>query len=1116
MKHFLPFLIFLGVFSFAISYGNNNLAWKSGNMTGVAKTHADLILISGGSKNPSYVYSSEFLIKGFSENSSWVVPDGKQILGAGAIQGTIISYYPFTPLAGVLVKAGDTVAMTNDSGYYSLNLIEGQYDVEFLRPGYDTLVVPLTVIADSIVFYDDTLHHYPYRPACAYAEVIDDDSACLVTWCKPAGPQLLVYDDGNAENYIAWDSSFRINAVRFTPDTYPATVKGGQFFFGAVPSFGQPITVVVYADDGAGGLPGTLLDSVSFVAGSMTGWITVNGLNATISSGDFYLGILFQCDSLNCLSLGVDETDPDAGKSYSRNVTAGEPWMLSSVQDFMIRAIVDEPVQPSGGKAFVLDNGSGLPGLTSVGEKNTATVREIDASESYIHYLLYRFTNIDPLIGPYSGSMAVLTIDITDTTFLIGGTTWVCIAPGWVAFAVQAIYNDGLESEMKFTEPVAHNLFADVNITVLSGCDTLPLQGATVTLSGGEYPYDTLVQQTSGGGIASFPDIIKGIYEISISGTRFATYSDSYYIQDDFATEIMLQVNPVKPENLSVDGLTLLATWEPPQTDQAGSISDTSALQGYAVYLDGSLLGQTQELYWDFSPYCLNFGQNYTAAVAGVYCTGVGEADTAVFASYYLPPPQNLTASTTSSVGYGTVTFSWEMPDTTCTTCTPVSFFLYRDGTPIGELPAENLSYTVTDYSPAEECLALSAIFDLGCMGFPGQFGESALTEEVCVDVTLGLDIPFSEDWSSGQFETNLWTPGQNWVIAGTGDSPSPAARFVSEPTLTSYSSALQSHWINALFTDTLMPYDIFLYYDLKLQSAVNSSTEKMAVEVCGADGWTRIKEYMNVENLDLLQERLSISQLAKNRIFMIRFIAEGENTANIDWWETDNISVKAELTGVAPANLTTSVYGSQGNDILLLWYPPATDKYGGVSQNKYTGFFEPGSSEKIERIAVSELLGYNIYRRAYYSYEPGSGFGAGLWSLLSTTGPSDTLYIDINPASPETNCFEYYVTSLFGQGESSPSNTEDQCFYVGVKDNSVSGAAIYPNPANEWVHIILPEHCFRARVVNNLGTEVKRYDKAMSREMIINVKNYVPGTYFVEFLQSNSGPVVMKLVVSK
>ncbi|HNX43148.1 MAG TPA: GEVED domain-containing protein [Bacteroidales bacterium] len=1044
------------------------------------------------------------------------IPAEMHVLGYGELQGSLIDYVTHVPLPGIMVKALQNITMTDDSGHYSLSLMEGPYEVKFTRPGYDTIVAPLTIIRDTTVIYNDSLHFYPYRPACAYAEVINGDSACQITWCKPAGPQLLLYDDANAENYFTWDSICRINAVRFTPDDYPATLTGGQFYLGSIPYDGLPFTVAVYDDDGAGGLPGTLLDSVSCTTVfAPDGWITVNGLNATISSGDYYLSILHQCDSASCITLGVDETDPDAGRSYTRNMTAGEPWMLSTVQDFMIHAIVDEPVPPYSGKALARNSGSGMTdGLKSSGNDDASPAGNNDALEGLSHYMLCRAPVIDPLAGPQYGTDILLANDLIDTSFLEGGTTWICLPAGWYAYGIRGIYSDGSASEWRFTEPVAHKLYADVSVTVLSECNTMPLQGATVTLAGGEYPFDTLVQQTDTGGIASFSDIIKGVYEMSITSPGFETYNVFYNIQSHSTMEIILQVNPAKPENLSVDGATLLATWEPPQFDPPGSIADTSVLQGYAVYLDGTLQGQTQELYWDFSPACLNTGQSYTAAVAGVYCTGIGEADTFIFTSSYLPPPQNLTASATASVGIGTATFSWQMPDTSCTACDPVSFMIYNFGNLIGEIPAENLSYTIPSASPTTECLAVSAKYDLSCMGFPGQFGESAITEEVCIDITLGNDIPFSEDWGSGLFETNLWTPGQNWVIAGTGDSPSPAARFVSEPNLSGYSSALQSHWINALLTDTVMPYDIYLYYDLKLQKVAASSTEKLAVEVFGADGWTRVKEYVNSENLDLAQERLLISQQAKNRIFMIRFVAEGENTSNISWWETDNISVKAELTGVAPANLTASPYGNDGDDILLQWQPPAAGSYAAGRQGNNAGFFEPGSSEEVATIAPAELLGYNIYRRAFYSPNPGPGPGSGLWSLLASTVSGDTLYIDENLPNLETNCYEYYVTSFFSQGESSSSNTDSECICVGMKENTAEVPLLYPNPSDKWVNIILPERCKTLSLFNIAGKELKKIDTNGKQEITLDIKGFPSGAYLVRFGLSDGERITQKLLI--
>ena len=48
--------------------------------------------------------------------------------------------------------------------------------------------------------------------------------------------------------------------------------------------------------------------------------------------------------SPNCAPIGVDETQPKAYKSYSRNVGTGSPWVLSPYQDFMMHAVVSSPM----------------------------------------------------------------------------------------------------------------------------------------------------------------------------------------------------------------------------------------------------------------------------------------------------------------------------------------------------------------------------------------------------------------------------------------------------------------------------------------------------------------------------------------------------------------------------------------------------------------------------------------------------------------------------------------------------------------------------------------------------------------------------------------------------
>jgi hypothetical protein len=124
-----------------------------------------------------------------------------------------------------------------------------------------------------------------------------------------------MYDDGGAENFAAWQLPGNMNAVRYTPKGYPAQVLGGKFYVGegSFPAggniMGAPFVAAVFAADGTNGLPGTLLDSVSATVTNY-GWVTVTGLDANITSGDFYLAMVQGSMSPNCAPIGVDANLP--------------------------------------------------------------------------------------------------------------------------------------------------------------------------------------------------------------------------------------------------------------------------------------------------------------------------------------------------------------------------------------------------------------------------------------------------------------------------------------------------------------------------------------------------------------------------------------------------------------------------------------------------------------------------------------------------------------------------------------------------------------------------------------------------------------------------------------
>ncbi len=155
----------------------------------------------------------------------------------------------------------------------------------------------------------------------------------------------LLYDDGTAENFAAWQFAGNMNAVKFHSQFgYPLFVFGAALYVGegTFPAggtiLGQPFAISVYLADGESGMPGTLIDSVNTTLANM-GWVTVVGINATINA-DFYIVMTQLSNSPNCVPIGIDETMPKANKSYSRNILNGNPWVLSPYQDFMIHALV--------------------------------------------------------------------------------------------------------------------------------------------------------------------------------------------------------------------------------------------------------------------------------------------------------------------------------------------------------------------------------------------------------------------------------------------------------------------------------------------------------------------------------------------------------------------------------------------------------------------------------------------------------------------------------------------------------------------------------------------------------------------------------------------------------
>jgi hypothetical protein len=255
-----------------------------------------------------------------------------------------------------------------------------------------------------------------------------------------------------------------------------------------------------------------------------------------------------------------------------------------------------------------------------------------------------------------------------------------------------------------------------------------------------------------------------------------------------------------------------------------------------------------------------------------------------------------------------------------------VSYVLYRDGSQIAEVPKTELEYWDMNLDPATYCYEVTAKYDMTDFGFPGLYAESGKEGPACVDVFYGFGLPFIEDWTAGTFDLNAWTAGENWVVDGQLGNPYPSAKFKWDPILTDYSSSLESWWINGASVNTTTPYKIWFDFDLLLNDRTSSANEMLNAEVWNGTSWKVVGEYANNGSFDWATQHIDITSKAKDKVFKIRFNANGAASNDIYYWLVDNVKVYVEYQFNPPQTLVATPAAATGtivNDNHLTWVAP-------------------------------------------------------------------------------------------------------------------------------------------------------------------------------------------------
>lgn len=268
--------------------------------------------------------------------------------------------------------------------------------------------------------------------------------------------------------------------------------------------------------------------------------------------------------------------------------------------------------------------------------------------------------------------------------------------------------------------------------------------------------------------------------------------------------------------------------------------------------------------------------------------------------------PNNLIATVTDR---NKVTLSWEAPE-----ADPENelkgYRMFMDGTAIKDIESTLLTYV--DQAPnGKHNYHVAAIYENGIS--PG-------TNIVVVSIVDTYELPLFENFESGSFETNYWTPSaetSKWAInpffaTGIKDKGARCENWGD-----AYNDGLTSRPMDATDQE-----NVYLTFALCSTGYSDPAQYKdtLKVEISDGDSWKLIKEYLGTRKENTYSiESFDLSELAKGKIFQIRFRVVGTGDSRL--WDLDNIRVDtAKETGLAADDIIGLI---KGDSALLAWKNP-------------------------------------------------------------------------------------------------------------------------------------------------------------------------------------------------
>ncbi|MDD2965118.1 MAG: T9SS type A sorting domain-containing protein [Bacteroidales bacterium] len=499
-------------------------------------------------------------------------------LSGSMLEGIVTNAATGLPVIGAKVMVGDSMTYTLLDGSYELACTGSDVIVEVSKIGFDDNNVPFTLTPGANTL-DIALSENTAAPGAVLAALNTGSTAVNLTWGKPMSGYMITYDDGVYENLVSWATAGNINAVKFVPIAqYPVTITGGWVNIGdGTYPVGNVLTdfeMAVYDDDGTLGYPNTELGRVT-VTPDNYGWVHYEfPAGITISSGNFYIGMIQGGNYPNCAPIGVDETNPSM-VSYSKYATANGPWVPAGYNDFMIRA----EVYGSGGPLdLATSTSSTMMEKVRVhpASKSLHAARQAGGQQGEALYIPMEDDNTDApdaLLGyqvwrlqqGQEGDEALWVSLSTPTATSYVDNGWPALASGAYRWAVKAKYTGDRWSEPTFSNVLGKDWVSNVTFNITLTSVAAQPSGVSITL------VNTLVNDTVYSGLTPasgtvvFPAVWKGNYDLTIMKFGYTTITENINITNNsHVFNYLLEEVQWAPYNLYVDDRTLVAVWNAP------------------------------------------------------------------------------------------------------------------------------------------------------------------------------------------------------------------------------------------------------------------------------------------------------------------------------------------------------------------------------------------------------------------------------------------------------------------------------------------------------------------------------------------------------------------------